>query len=106
MDVINLTQYFQMMFVLMAILGAIGFLAYAVQRGWILQNLTGLTPQSRTDRRLSVSETLTIDPRRRVVIVKSDEMEHVILLGMERETLLSSQSAKKTPASQAHGDAS
>jgi len=105
MDVINLTQYFQMMFVLMAILGLIGFLAYAVQRGWILQNLTGLTPQSRSDRRLSVTETLTVDPRRRVIIVKCDETEHVVLLGTEREMLLSSQPAKPIPASRAHEDA-
>jgi len=97
MDVVDTTQYWLVMFVLLGMLGAIGFIAIAVQRGWILKNITGLRYMTPDERRLKVSETLAIDPRRRIVIVKCDDTEHVILLGAERETLLASIPAKPTP---------
>jgi flagellar protein FliO/FliZ len=97
MDVVDLTQYMLVMFVLVGLLGAIGLLALAIQRGWILKNITGLRYMKPEERRLKVSETLVIDPRRRVVIVKCDDEEYVVLLGAESETLLSTQPAKPTP---------
>ena len=97
MDVIDFTQYFLVMFVLLGVLGALAFLAYAVQRGWLLQNLTGLKRLSPSQRRLSVSETLVIDPRRRVVILKTDGLEHTILLGVDRETVLNTAPAQSAP---------
>jgi flagellar protein FliO/FliZ len=91
------TQYILVMLVLVGVLGAIGLLAHAIQRGWILQNLTGLKHLTASQRRLSISETMVIDPRRRVVVVKCDDTEHILLLGTEREMLLSSQPARPAP---------
>lgn len=96
-DLVNWTQYFLAMGVLFGLLAAVGLIAYAIQRGWILQNLTGLRNAMLPDRRMKVTETLVIDPRRRVVIVRCDETESVILLGAERETVLATQPARPEP---------
>lgn len=89
-DIVNWSHYLLALMVLLGLLGAMGFFAYAVQRGWILQGVTGLKAFTATARRLSISETLIVDPRRRVVIVRCDNREHVLLLGAERETILAS----------------
>jgi flagellar protein FliO/FliZ len=92
------TDYLFAVSVLAVLLGGMGLFAYAVQKGWILQGMTGLRPLlSPQLRRLAHRETLVIDPRRRVVIVRADDTEHVLLLGVERETVLSSHPAKPDP---------
>ena len=48
-------------------------------------------------RRLSITETLMLDPRRKVVIVRVDDAEHVLLLGAEREQVLDRAPAKEEP---------
>ncbi len=50
----------------------------------------GLVPtgrQTSMNKRLAVTETLTIDPKRKLVIVRHDNREHLLLLG-EQDTLL------------------
>ena len=39
-------------------------------------------------RRLSVIETLTLDPKRRLVIIRRDGVEHLLLLGSTAETVV------------------
>ena len=39
-------------------------------------------------RRLSVVETLTLDPKHRLVIVRRDGVEHLLLLGAAAETVV------------------
>lgn len=39
-------------------------------------------------RRLGVVEVLTLDPRRRLVIVRRDNVEHLLLLGGTQETVV------------------
>jgi flagellar protein FliO/FliZ len=62
-------------FALIATLALILGVAFAARRMGMLQ------PRARGARRLSVSETLMIDPRRRLVVVRFDAREHLILLG-------------------------
>jgi len=59
-----------------------------------LNGLAGLRGHAPKRRRLAIEESLLIDPRRRVVILRSDETEHVVLLGGASETVLSSGPAK------------
>ncbi|MBO6847106.1 MAG: flagellar biosynthetic protein FliO [Maricaulis sp.] len=95
----DMTQYFLALVVLAGLLGAFGLLALAVQRGWIFNQLTGLTRMVATDeRRLKVRESLIIDPRRRLVILQADDEEHVVLLGTDSETVLKTQPAKPEPS--------
>lgn len=95
----DMTQYFLALVVLAGLLGAFGLLALAVQRGWIFNQLTGLTRMVATDeRRLKVRESLIIDPRRRLVILQADDEEHVVLLGADSETVLKTQPAQPEPS--------
>ena len=66
-------------------LGLFGLAVYAGRR-W---GPAGLFQQfkPRTDRRLAVVETLTLDPGRRLVLVRCDAEERLILLGEGRELI-------------------
>lgn len=41
-----------------------------------------------TRRRLKLVETLPLDPRRRLAIVRCDDREHLLILGMNGETVV------------------
>jgi flagellar protein FliO/FliZ len=99
MTEIDWTHYFFAIAILAMLLGGLGLFSHAVRKGWILQNMTGLRALTQGHRRrLALKETLVIDPRRRLVILQADDMEHVVLLGAEAETILSSQAAPVEPA--------
>jgi flagellar protein FliO/FliZ len=96
LDLIDFSRYFAALLVVLGLLGGFALLA---RRGWIPGGIQGLARFSsltgaRAERRLSVKETLILDPRRRVVVVKVDGEEHVLLLGPEREMLLSTRPAR------------
>ena len=63
-------------FALIATLALIGAVAYGARRLGMLQNVVG----AKSDKRLRISESLMIDPRRRLVVVRFDDREHLILL--------------------------
>lgn len=42
---------------------------------------TGLVPARKGQRRLKIVETLTLDPRRRLVLVRRDGVEHLLMIG-------------------------
>jgi flagellar protein FliO/FliZ len=95
-DQIDLLRYFAALLIVLGLLG--GFAVVARRAGWTgaLPGLGGLAPRP-SDRRLGVREALVLDPRRRVVIIRADDTEHVLLLGAERELLLDSRPAKPDP---------
>jgi len=71
----------QALFALAVSLGLFGLGVYAFRR-WGPIGLLKLAP--RADRRLQVVETLSLDPTRRLVLVRLDQREHLILLGEGR----------------------
>ena len=68
-------------------LGLIGMAAYVVRRyaPEVMAKLQGSAP--RRDKRLKVIETLMLDPSRRLVLVKVDQEERLLLLGEGRELI-------------------
>ena len=66
-------------------LGLIGLVAWATRR-YAPQLLARLNAE-RGARRLQVVETLVLDPARRLVLVRIDEEERLILLGEGRELI-------------------
>lgn len=66
-------------------LGIIGLAAYAARR-YAPQLMARLQAQ-RGERRLAVVETLVLDPARRLVLVRIDAEERLILLGEGRELI-------------------
>ncbi len=72
----------QAIFALAVSLGLFGVGVYVFRR-WGPLGLLKLTP--RTDKRLQLVESLTLDAQRRLVLVRLDAREHLILLGEGRE---------------------
>ncbi len=68
-------------FALAAVLGLFGVGVYAFRR-WGPMGLLKFTPQA--ERRLHLVESLTLDAQRRLVLVRLDQREHLILLGEGR----------------------
>ncbi|MCC5995220.1 MAG: flagellar biosynthetic protein FliO [Oceanicaulis sp.] len=96
MDQVDFIRFFA---ALILVLGLLGGLAVILRKGWLPSGFAGLTSfqSPRGARRLSVRESLAIDPRRRVVIVRADGRDHVVLLGLNGETILDAVTAPPEP---------
>lgn len=75
------------MFALIATLALIVGVAYGARRLGMLQ------PGAQGPKRLKISESLMIDPRRRLVLVRCDGREHLILLGPGGDIVVSDMDA-------------
>jgi len=71
---------------LIAVIGLIGLAALAARRFGLASASGGFMRR----RRLEVIETLALDARRRLAIIKCDDREHLIVLGATNETLIAS----------------
>tara|TARA_R110002096_G_scaffold124234_1_gene268744 strand:- start:1111 stop:1431 length:321 start_codon:yes stop_codon:yes gene_type:complete len=89
MDVVDFARYFA---ALAVVLGLLGLLALGAKQGWLSGLLAsvarGRLPVSRRERRLQVVETLILDPRRRLVMVRHDDEEVLLMLGPNAETVV------------------
>ncbi len=70
--------YFKFLLALIFVLGLIGCLAWAARRFGLAGRLT---PNTGKARRLSVVEVMPLDARRRLVLLRRDDTEHLVLLG-------------------------
>ena len=70
---------------LLFVLGLIGGFAWAVRHFKLDERFANLAPSTR---RLKVVESLNIDARRRLIIVRRDDVEHLIVLGQNSETVV------------------
>lgn len=69
--------------VVAGLLGLLGFgLRFVAARGFQLPMAANRA------RRLEIKETLTLDIRRRLVIVRCDNTEHLLLLGTNNDTVV------------------
>jgi len=77
MDSIDYNTYLRGLLALVAVLGLIAGAAWLARRA----GLAGVRGGSRRERRLSISEVLPVDNRRRLLLVKRDTVEHLLLIG-------------------------
>ena len=73
---------------LIFVLGLIGGLTIVAKRFGFTPRIT--KPKSTSQRRLGILEVLPVDAKRKLILVKNDEREHLILLGAERDFLVDS----------------
>jgi flagellar protein FliO/FliZ len=78
-------------FALIATLALIGAAAYAARR------LGMLRPPGQGPKRLAMTESLFLDPRRRLVIVRCDGREHLLLLSPAGDRVVATTDAKVEP---------
>ena len=82
----DLAEFARAIFALAVTLGLVGLAAVALRKfgpEWMGRLQTG----TRAKRRLAVVETLVLDPHRRLVLVRCDDQERLILLGEGRVLL-------------------
>jgi len=79
----DFTSILKATFALAIVLGLILALAYGLRR--YAPNVLARLSSPRGRKRLEVVETLVLDPTRRVVLVRVDDQERLILLGEGRE---------------------
>lgn len=95
MDLIDFSRYALALLVILGLLAGFAVaLRYAQARGL----LPGAAGPVRGARRMKAVESLMLDGRRRLVLVRIDQTEHAILLGAAGETLIASGEAKADPA--------
>jgi flagellar protein FliO/FliZ len=92
---VDLLDIARTVFALIATLALIVGAAYGARRLGMLQNV-GQGPK-----RMRVSESLMLDPRHRMIIVRVDDREHVLLLGPGGDVVVSEMAAKEVPQAEA-----
>ena len=83
----DLDIYFRFLLALLLVLALIAALTWAARRfgigGHLVPN-TGKSP------RLKIVEVKTLDPRHKLVLIRRDDREHLVLLGAGQDLLLES----------------
>lgn len=90
---------FKFVAALLVVLALIGGIAFLVRRAGLVPRLAG---KRGGERRLSLVEITAVDARRRLVLVRRDGVEHLLLLGTERDLVIESGITAASPASPTH----
>ncbi len=78
-------SYFRFALALILVLGLIGLTAWGARR---LGLVHPITPRGGRERRLGIIETTPVDAKRRLVLVRRDDVEHLVLLGPGGDTVI------------------
>ena len=89
LDIVDFARYLG---ALMLVLALVGFAALAARRF----GMPGIMSGSAT-RRLAVVETLMLDARHKLYILRRDDKEHLVLVGPEGSSVLEGGIAAKLP---------
>lgn len=86
METVSIVQSILALFFTLALVGVVSALLRRYGNG------VGITRGAtrRTNKRLEVKEMLTLDPRRRLVLIRRDDVEHLLLLGHEASHVVES----------------
>ena len=79
-------DYLRFFLALVFVLGLIGILAVLARRTGLGLPITAIKPIQK--RRLSVVEVTAIDGRRRMVLIRRDNIEHLLLISPSSEMLI------------------
>ncbi len=84
---IDLASYMKFLFALLFVLGLIGGAALLAKRAGLGNR--GPVVKGR-GKRLTIVETMPLDPKRRVILIRRDDKEHLLLLGSTGEQVIES----------------
>jgi len=80
----ELSQYFRFVLALIFVLGLIGLLALIAKRYGLGMAQTAGSGK----KRLKLVEVMVLDAKRRAVLFRRDEVEHLVILGANGETVV------------------
>jgi flagellar protein FliO/FliZ len=78
-------EYLKYVFALLAVVGLIIAMPALARR---FVNLQNFSRSAGSPRRLALVETISLDARRKLMLVRRDGVEHLLLLGANSETVL------------------
>lgn len=78
-------DYLRFALALLFVLGLIGLLAYLGRR---FNMMPRVTAGRGGPRRLAIVELLSVDAKRRLALVRRDDVEHLVMLGAAGETVI------------------
>jgi len=97
---IDLASYMKFLFALLFVFGLIGAAALLAKRAGLGNR--GPIVKGR-GKRLTIVETMPLDPKRRVILIRRDDKEHLLLLGNTGEQVIESDlEAADIPAAENH----
>ena len=79
------TDYLTAVLALAFVVGLIALLGWAVRRFGLIPGASAVT---RTGRRIKIVEVTPIDVRRKLVLIRRDQAEHLVLLGAQRDLVI------------------
>ena len=83
----DFTTYFRFLVALVFVLALIGMLAWVARRFGFLR---GTVRPKAGRRRIEIVELAPVDSKRRLLLVRRDQTEHLVLLGANADLLLES----------------
>jgi len=83
----DLETYFRFLLALIFVIGLIALLALAARRFGFGYRMRARDGQAR---RLSISEIMPLDAKRRLVLLRRDDTEHLVILGPTSQTVVES----------------
>lgn len=84
MDVITTAQIFQLVFALGFVVLLMAGLAHMIKR----LGFANAMPVNKSKKRLKVIESQSLDARRRLMLVQCDDKQHLVILGLNGETVI------------------
>ena len=87
--------YLRFLLALGFVLALIAVLAWAARRFGLMGKLT---PSSGKSRRLSIVEVMALDARHKLVLLRRDDKEHLVLMGPSANLLVEDRIAASGPA--------
>lgn len=79
--------YFKFFLALLFVLGLILLLAYLAKRFGLMARVT-VNSRETKDKRLNIVEILPIDAKRRLLLIRRDEVEHLVMTGAESDLVI------------------
>ena len=80
-------DYLKFLFALIFVLSLMGGLAYLLKRLGLSQNGPSTLGKKQT-KRLKIVETLSLDARRKAILIQRDNTEHLVVLSASGETVV------------------
>lgn len=85
MELVSLHDFLKLLAALGLVLALMGGLALTLKKLGLAERM----PQVKSaDRRLKIVESLSLDPRRRAVLIRCDDKDHLVILGHNGETVV------------------
>ena len=79
--------YFQFIVALLFVIALIMLLAYIAKRFGLMARVTLDSAKTR-NKRLNIVEILPVDAKRRLLLIRRDDVEHLVMLGTEQDLLI------------------